>query len=222
MLILLQLSPVYLQDIDILVFNQNEKTKSRRGEYYPQLKTSFGSPKISQAVCKNNGFDGESIIWKCKSKDLLEGQKFKSAQVSCEGWNGPGDKQIVPGSCQLNYVIKQSYNRRQPEDQYEYQNQYGSNNTSLYTLLSLVIVALIFYIAYTKIVNACKHFRFNRPIIINDPVEYVIINNRRRRIYQNKMHYIPDNQFEYVYVDNKKVKILKETYEEVYARTNVR
>ncbi|KAH0571558.1 SOCE-associated regulatory factor of calcium homoeostasis [Spironucleus salmonicida] len=97
--------PIILRDIQTLLFKKSERTKSRRGEVYNQLQQNgLYQMYLDEVVCANNGWDGQGIIWKCNS-NLPKGFKFSNTQVSCEGWNGPGDKLIVPGSCSLNYSL---------------------------------------------------------------------------------------------------------------------
>lgn len=68
-------------------------------------KNSDSALEIDAAICRNIGSDGISAVWECRA-DLPKDYKFERATVNCEGWNGPGDNQIVPGSCVLEYTIK--------------------------------------------------------------------------------------------------------------------
>ncbi|CAL6029538.1 SOCE-associated_regulatory factor of calcium homoeostasis [Hexamita inflata] len=100
-----QLKPIALKNIDILVFEKNQQTTSRKGQVYEQLQAAKGNKyEPDQVTCTNQGFDGESVIWKCRAP-LDKKYKFEKAHVSCEGWSGPGDQNIVPGSCLLEYKI---------------------------------------------------------------------------------------------------------------------
>ncbi|CAL6058983.1 SOCE-associated_regulatory factor of calcium homoeostasis [Hexamita inflata] len=105
-----QLKPIALKNIDILVFEKNQQTTSRKGQVYEQLQAAKGNKyEPDQVTCTNQGFDGESIIWKCRAP-LDKKYKFEKAHVSCEGWSGPGDQNVVPGSCRWSTKFqKQKY-----------------------------------------------------------------------------------------------------------------
>ena len=58
-------------------------------------------------TCENLGFIGSGLKWECRAY-LDKKYEFVEADVSCEGWSGPGDEFIVPGSCMVNYLIKKT------------------------------------------------------------------------------------------------------------------
>ena len=60
---------------------------------------------LDQMSCKNMGFDGLGVIWKCTSRDIPRGYHLQIAKVNCEGYNGPGDDLIVAGSCFVEYKV---------------------------------------------------------------------------------------------------------------------
>ena len=63
------------------------------------------SPKVVQ--CYNRGFDGLSVQWECKAEMSVR-YKFGRVEVSCEGFDRPGDPYVLPGSCGVSqYIIQQ-------------------------------------------------------------------------------------------------------------------
>ncbi|CAL6058969.1 Conserved_hypothetical protein [Hexamita inflata] len=104
------LSPINVNDISVLVFEKDEKTESKKGEFYPQMMAKSGNQfEPDQIVCRNLGSDGQMPVWKCRAH-LDYPLQFKEAHVSCEGWSGPGDNMIVPGSCLVEYMIQEPQN----------------------------------------------------------------------------------------------------------------
>jgi len=106
-------APVLLSDIEVLVFEEGEYTSSRVGNTFPKL-NDIGDPrshpKVSRIVCKSisAGFaplDNLSITWNCSTTNLGRRYTLADTHVSCEGWSGPGDVYIVPGSCALEYKV---------------------------------------------------------------------------------------------------------------------
>ena len=90
----------------MLIFERNQQTTSLKGEHYPQLIAREGSVKtdIEEIVCRQLGTEGDDLLWKCRTH-LDEQYTLAEAEVSCEGWSGPGDRMIVPGSCLVEYKI---------------------------------------------------------------------------------------------------------------------
>lgn len=116
-----------LNFIQVLIFEKDKQTTSLKGAHYPQLIPIDGSVKtdVDEVICRQLGFDGQDLLWKCRTP-LDEQYKFSEARVSCEGWSGPGDHMIVPGSCLVEYKI-----------------DYVSNATFGEVVLTLIIIAAI-------------------------------------------------------------------------------
>ncbi|WVF70434.1 hypothetical protein IAT40_005224 [Kwoniella sp. CBS 6097] len=99
---------VALKGIKSLTFYADQQTASRRTEPIPQL-TCVGSacdlyqPEVVQ--CINMGDDGSGgVQWRCDT-DLPSSLRLGKIDVSCEGWSGPGDKNVLQGSCGLTYNL---------------------------------------------------------------------------------------------------------------------
>lgn len=105
--------PVLLSDIDVLVFRDGEYTSSRVGNVIPKL-NDIGDlrthPKVTQIVCRSvptrvDVRNNTSIGWNCSTTDLGLRYSLANTHVSCEGWSGPGDVYVVPGSCSIEYEV---------------------------------------------------------------------------------------------------------------------
>ncbi|NWI16558.1 SARAF factor, partial [Crypturellus soui] len=82
---------------------------SRRAAPVPQLQCSGGAagcaaaPAVAQ--CYNRGADGRDVQWECKA-DLESSYRFGEIEVSCEGYDYPGDPYILEGSCGLLFSLE--------------------------------------------------------------------------------------------------------------------
>ncbi|GIQ86234.1 store-operated calcium entry-associated regulatory factor [Kipferlia bialata] len=142
------MAQIHMADITALTFRSNEMTKSRRGDYYPSLAPL--SSKVPARMrpdtvqCKNVGWDGESVSWECEAV-MPKGVEFGHISISCEGWSGPGDMMVVPGSCQLEYAlefkdydkkIETPYEPKQPTPREEYKEPaYGYKTQTEYVII---------------------------------------------------------------------------------------
>ncbi|KZT21990.1 DUF1183-domain-containing protein [Neolentinus lepideus HHB14362 ss-1] len=101
------MSRVALATIPALTFYKDELTAARRSAPVQQL-TCLGkachlyTPDVVR--CTNLGGSGTDVDWKCEA-DLPESLRFGRVQVSCEGWEGPGDAYVLKGSCGLEYRL---------------------------------------------------------------------------------------------------------------------
>ncbi|KAK7050929.1 hypothetical protein VNI00_005041 [Paramarasmius palmivorus] len=101
------MSKVRLANINSLTFYNGEVTTARRGRPIPQLTCVGRACKLYQPEvvrCTNIGGSGSDIEWKCEA-DLPEALRFGKVHVSCEGWSGPGDPNVLQGSCGLEYRL---------------------------------------------------------------------------------------------------------------------
>ncbi|OCH94863.1 DUF1183-domain-containing protein [Obba rivulosa] len=103
------MSRTALSRIKALTFYKDALTSSRRGQPIPQLEC-IGKPcRLYQPEairCVNLGGEGTDVDWKCEA-DLPEALRFGRVEVSCEGWDGPGDPYVLKGSCALQYRLVQ-------------------------------------------------------------------------------------------------------------------
>ena len=102
---------VFLGDVDSMTFQRGAMTTSGvRTSPIPQMSCVGGTGSgYSQAhppmiQCYNRGSDGTDIQWECKG-ELLEGFRFGSTMVACEGYSSPSDPYILEGSCGVEYTL---------------------------------------------------------------------------------------------------------------------
>ena len=94
------MSRVALSQILSLSFYKDKQTLSRRAQAIPQLKC-IGKPcrlyQPEAVRCTNLGGAGSEFDWRCEA-DLPESLRFGRVEVSCEGWDGPGDPYVLKGA----------------------------------------------------------------------------------------------------------------------------
>ncbi len=112
---------VHLRDVPTLLFSKDQITTSRRGQHYMQLKRVGGSAAValenmvSKVICRNQGFDGLNVIWKCES-ELPYGLKLGNFEILCEGFSGPSDDHSLAGSCSFEYNLDYGHVGREPPE----------------------------------------------------------------------------------------------------------
>ena len=103
---------VYLGDVKSLTFQRGAMTVG--GGRTPPIQqmncvggTGAGYSHVhpSTIQCENRGSDGNDIQWECKG-ELLEGFRFGSTMVACEGYSTATDPYIMTGSCGVEYTIE--------------------------------------------------------------------------------------------------------------------
>ncbi|KAG2131329.1 DUF1183-domain-containing protein [Suillus clintonianus] len=103
------MSRIALESIPGLTFYNNALTAARRTSPIAQLVCvgkACGLYQPDVVRCSNIGGSGTDVDWKCEA-DLPSSLRFGRVEVSCEGWNGPGDPYVMKGSCSLEYNLVQ-------------------------------------------------------------------------------------------------------------------
>ncbi|KAG1839562.1 DUF1183-domain-containing protein [Suillus subalutaceus] len=103
------MSRIALESIPGLTFYKNALTAARRTSPIAQLVCigkACGLYQPDVVRCTNIGGSGTDVDWKCEA-DLPSSLRFGRVEVSCEGWNGPGDPYVMKGSCSLEYNLVQ-------------------------------------------------------------------------------------------------------------------
>lgn len=103
------MSRIALEAIPGLTFYKNALTAARRTSPIAQLVCigkACGLYQPDVVRCSNIGGSGTDVDWKCEA-DLPSSLRFGRVEVSCEGWNGPGDPYVMKGSCSLEYNLVQ-------------------------------------------------------------------------------------------------------------------
>jgi len=158
---------IHLRDVQALTFQKGMYTTSRRTSPYPQLKKVGGevtnSYEPSTVQCKNVGFDGAKVNWKCEA-DMDKKYKFGSIEVVCEGYEMPGDQYVLVGSCGLEYTLDytaRGRNRNQNRNQGYQRNtpRYVDNSSNFATFLFwfiilLVIIGICLFLSSNKNIHA--------------------------------------------------------------------
>ncbi|KAI5630475.1 store-operated calcium entry-associated regulatory factor isoform X1, partial [Silurus asotus] len=150
---------VLLRDVQVLTLYRGRYTTARRSSPVPQLQCVGGSagctafvPEVVQ--CQNKGWDGVDIQWECKA-DMDNWYRFGKVEVSCEGYNNPGDSYILRGSCGLEYALELTAEGRQNRggspfsgSWFSKEKQKQGSGEGLGDLNSLVIVGAILLLGF--------------------------------------------------------------------------
>lgn len=105
----LSIQPIHMRDMEVLSFYRDGMTGTLRGQAIPQM--VLVTPYVpedtipKEIICKNIGWDGLNVHWDCTA-DMKEDWGITNPTISCEGWTGPGDEYVVPGSCSISYSIE--------------------------------------------------------------------------------------------------------------------
>jgi hypothetical protein len=93
--------------IHISDFKNGELTLAGRNPSENQLKCIGGNSfnfEISVIQCKNTGFDGTTVHWKCEA-ELPTHYRLGKTDVVCEGYSKTGDEYLLKGSCMVEYTL---------------------------------------------------------------------------------------------------------------------
>lgn len=119
---------INIRDIQVLTFQKGMFTTARRVSPIPQLKRVGGavttSYEPSTVQCKNVGWDGSRVNWKCQA-DMDEKYRFGSIEVVCEGFNHPGDQYVLVGSCGLEYTLEYTTKGKSRQNRQNYRTNQG-------------------------------------------------------------------------------------------------
>lgn len=106
--------PVQLNNVDTLVFTQGAYTVAGRTKSVPMLSCIGGNAcntsKMPHSVsCKNIGINYQTNDpnWACTA--TLSGAKFGTTEVICEGYAHKDDRNVLAGSCSLEYTLLYDY-----------------------------------------------------------------------------------------------------------------
>jgi len=152
---------VLLKEIQALTFSKHGMTTGRRSAPLPQMQCVDGPCRWApnSILCKNVGFDGVDVLWKCQA-DLEKGIRLGQVSVSCEGYEYPDDPYILRGSCSLEFSLegqaevekgqyRRGYDRH--HDQYGTHEEYHSSSRhhgSGSNWVTWLVVAAACYVIY--------------------------------------------------------------------------
>ncbi|CAO3570549.1 unnamed protein product [Mortierella alpina] len=163
---------VRLRDVQTLTFHKGRLTTGRRTSPVPQTSCVGGNacgdfePDVIQ--CKNAGFDGSNVQWKCQA-ELPDNLKFGKLDVYCEGFDYPDDPYVLKGSCGLEYNLHYTdmrYDQRSPWGTPQWVHRAKSHSWTDTIFLS-VWIGVVGYILYS-FVRAC----LQRPVDGDAPPPY--------------------------------------------------
>ena len=103
---------VLLSSIPSLTFYDGEVTRARRSAPVAQLACDDSgrrlcrryAPDVVQCVNVAPDESGRPPNWRCEA-NLPPAVRLGRVQVSCEGWDRPGDAYVLEGSCGLIYRL---------------------------------------------------------------------------------------------------------------------
>jgi hypothetical protein len=178
---------IHMSEIKALTLYDNQHTTSRRGQPVPQLKCIGGDAMLnsyrpSVVQCKSMGYDGVSQQWKCEAT-MDDKYRFGKVLVNCEGYTGPGDANVLKGSCALDYELwytekgkrmnneqhttnrgrYQSQQQQQQQQHYRrsapvYQESDDSSGGGMFIVVVIVLVVLVIIVS-----GICKGSSSNVP-----------------------------------------------------------
>lgn len=109
---------ILLRDVEVLTFKAGAMTSDF---VLPQIicKGIYCNENqnydINSIQCKNKGFDGNDINWKCETVVKNKNPKYEyyvsDFQVSCKGYEYPKDPYILVGSCNVEYTLDRKINK---------------------------------------------------------------------------------------------------------------
>uniref|UniRef100_A0A915CBF9 Store-operated calcium entry-associated regulatory factor n=1 Tax=Parascaris univalens TaxID=6257 RepID=A0A915CBF9_PARUN len=142
---------VRLTDVSTLTLVKGQYTTGRRSAPVLQLQCIGGSakgryePRVVQ--CYNRGYDGVDVQWECKA-EMRNEYVFGKIEVSCEGYNYPGDPFILKGSCGLKYELdfagSESRTGKKAPSAPSYEEDSGGGGFIFWVVVVLVVVLFVF------------------------------------------------------------------------------
>ena len=100
---------VHLSNVHTETFHRGMHTTGRRTTPITQLQCTQNCVhawKINTVQCTNVGENSVGEFqWKCVTDEMPTGMNFGHLTVECEGFNYPGDSNILKGSCGLKYEL---------------------------------------------------------------------------------------------------------------------
>lgn len=95
---------VRLQDVQVVTGRRGQMTQGRRTAPVEQL--TCHDCLVSAIQCKNVGWNGKDVEWRCEALDMPNGYDLDTVVVGCEGYDYPDDPYILQGSCGIEYTVK--------------------------------------------------------------------------------------------------------------------
>jgi len=143
---------VNLQDVNALTFYDGRMTTGKRSRPVPQLTcvggAGCGRTPVDVVQCKNVGYDGVDVQWKCEAQ-IDNDYRLGKTTVNCEGYSNPDDAYVLAGSCGLEYTLEYSKKGKSGYKSFGSNNYYNDQQASfgegLANLVWIGIIGLIIY-----------------------------------------------------------------------------
>ncbi len=142
-------------DIDALTLVAGRMTAARRSGAVPQLEctgsycTNDLMPTVVQ--CRNVGSDGKEVQWRCDA-ELSTQVKFGRIEVSCEGFEFAGDRNVLVGSCGLQYELLATANHQRYRG-----GDNGGDRVHIGEVIAIVTVLVLVGFAVCVVTLYCLH-----------------------------------------------------------------
>jgi len=179
-------------DVKMLKFKAGEyAVNTRTNEDIPRLSCAYNplgddSRLPTSVTCRNKGLDDRgNIIWKCEA-EMDKSLEFDNLQVSCEGYDFPGDKYIRAGSCALTYTLKLAEEERHyhqprndnvpppppPPPQYDYnyaQHHEHYRKPEVRTVSAWTFSNVLILVLVCALIIRCCCRKSKRPVVVSTP-----------------------------------------------------
>ena len=124
-----------IKEVTSLLLSRGKMTTGRRSAPVPQIKCLSNCRDSPDTIyCGNAGYDGQDVIWECKSDP--PGAALTDLNVQCEGYEYPDDPNILKGSYGIEFRMASTGSSRYSSDDKE-----PKTGGALFVFL-LILVAL--------------------------------------------------------------------------------
>mgnify|MGYP001262428055 CR=1 FL=1 len=132
---------VPIKEVTSLLLHRGKMTTGRRSAPVPQINCLSNCNHSPDTIfCSNVGFDGEDVVWECKSDPA--GAAFRNLNVQCEGYDYPDDPYILKGSCGIEFSMASATESR---PKYHSDDSHESNplGSLLFLLFLMAVISCI-------------------------------------------------------------------------------
>lgn len=165
---------ILLQDVNILIFEKNKLSTSRRSAPVHQLNCLRGCAaqyEPQKIVCHNAGSNGIDVQWKCEAT-LPAGLKLGRVEVVCEGYDSQIDKYVLAGSCGLEYEIEHHIQQQQSGGALPTNRTHDVDVIAAFIIFFCVCFVVMVCICCGEIVERRQEVksrvRVNRPVVVEE------------------------------------------------------
>ncbi|OQR78627.1 hypothetical protein BIW11_06282 [Tropilaelaps mercedesae] len=165
---------ISIRKIEVLTFKAGRLAVRMRTTPPQQLNCMTGcfGKLPTSAQCKNDGWDGVSVSWRCQA-NVQHGRKLVDTRVRCEAFP-EGDKEyILAGSCALDYSLEATAsgggNRGSNTNViYPTSNTDSHRKSPLQYIIPLIMIAIIVVILFS-VFKACSRTKESSGVVMGPP-----------------------------------------------------